>query len=73
MSTQFPNKDILTIEEVASLLGYQNARSLRNRLNRKLVAPPYIKIPGTRTVMFMREDVIAFLRQNRVGTVLPDR
>lgn len=66
MSKQLPVSDILTLEEVADFLGYQNVRSLRNRMYRGNSAPAHIKIPGSRNIFFLREDVLDFIRRHRV-------
>lgn len=66
MSKQLPSSDILTMEEVADFLGYQNVRSLRNRMYRGKSAPAHIRIPGSRNVFFLRNDVLDFIRTHRV-------
>lgn len=61
-----PGDELMSLQEVATLLGYQSPKALMNRVYRRKPVPPYIKVEGARHISFFKSDVIAFLRSHRI-------
>ena len=62
--------ELMSLEEVAQLLGYTNPKSLVNRIHRRKPVPVFIKVPSSKGFQFFRRDVYAFLEQCRVAPLL---
>ncbi len=60
--------DVLDVEQVAKMLRI-SPRTLRNKIHSNKGVPPYIKVGGP--VLFLREDVIAWLRGKTVNPTPP--
>ena len=58
--------ELMSVEQVATILGFTNPRSLLNRIQRKQPLPTYIKVPHSRGIQFFRRDVFDFLERCRV-------
>lgn len=58
--------ELMSLEDVARMLGYTNPKSLVNRIHRHKPVPIYIKVPASKGFQFFRRDVFAFLDQCRV-------
>jgi len=58
--------ELMSVEQVAAILGFTNPRSLLNRIQRRKPLPVYIKVPHSKGIQFFRRDVLAFLERCRV-------
>lgn len=57
---------VLSREEVATMLGLGNPRSLSNRISRGLPVPAWCSPPGSKNRIWLTSDVLAFLRSYRI-------
>lgn len=55
--------DILTIDDLAALLKRPRGTILSDRVRNPQALPPSITLPGTRHVLWRRQDVDAWLAQ----------
>jgi len=55
--------DILTIDDLAALLKRPRGTILSDRVRNPQALPPSITLPGTRHVLWRRQDVEAWLAQ----------
>lgn len=53
--------EYLTIDALAALMGQAKGTILNNRTRNPGAVPPAIRVPGSRILLWRREDVDAFL------------
>lgn len=55
--------DLLTVDDLAKLLHRSRTTILNDRVRNPNAVPPAIKLPGTKHLLWRREDVDAWLKK----------